>query len=146
MLGRTISLGSRAAILAGVAALIWLPAAGQTPAPPPPGIFGTYGQTTPGRDSIRITKKSDGKIGVAIKLYYSSGHTCTLNSDGEWHEDRVIVVAQGLEANRSCILNAFFDKDRILLKDEGLRCAPVYCGTRGKLDDVNLPKLSVKGK
>ncbi len=136
---------SRATILGVLTGLASLPAAGQTPAPPP-SIFGIYGQSTPGRDSIRITKKPDVKIGVAIKLYYASGHTCSLNSDGEWHQDKVVVIAEGLEANRSCILNVFFDKGRIRLKDEGYRCAPVYCGTRGKLDDVSLPKSGVKSK
>jgi hypothetical protein len=128
-----------------LAGLVSLPATCQTPAPPQT-IFGTYGQSTPGRDSIRITKKPDGKIGVDIKLYYSSGHTCSLNSDGEWRRDRVIVIAEGLEADRSCRLNVLFDKGRIRLKDEGYRCAPVYCGTRGKFDDVSLPKSGVKSK
>ena len=135
-MGRTIFL-----LVAGLASL---PARGQAPNLPPLTIFGTYGQTAPGRDSIRITRKPDSKIGVAIKLYYASGHTCALNGDGEWHEDRVTVIAEGLEANRSCVLDAFFNKGRIRLKDEGYRCAPVYCGTRGKLDDVSLPKLNVK--
>lgn len=136
---------SRASILSLLAGLASLPAVGQTPAPPL-SIFGIYGQSTPGRDSIRITKKPDGKIGVAVRLYYSSGHTCSLTGDGEWREDRIVVIAEGLEANRSCMLNVFFDKGRIRLKDEGYRCAPVYCGTRGKLDDVSLPKSAVKSK
>jgi hypothetical protein len=136
---------TRASILSVLAGLASLPAAAQTPAPPQ-SIFGIYGQSTAGRDSIRITKKSGSKIGVAIKLYYSSGHTCSLNSDGEWREDRVVVIAEGLEANRSCTLNVFFDKGRVRLRDEGYRCAPVYCGTRGKLDDVSLPKSGVKSQ
>jgi hypothetical protein len=43
-------------------------------------------------------------------------------------------------------LNVFFDKGRVRLRDEGYRCAPVYCGTRGKLDDVSLPKSGVKSQ
>jgi hypothetical protein len=99
-----------------------------------------------GRDSIQVTEKANGKIGVDLKLYYANGHTCRLKKDGEWQEDHVAVVADGLDRNRSCKLNAFFDKDRVLLKDEGLQCAPVYCGTRGTLDNVSLPKYSPNRK
>ena len=116
----------------------------QKPAQAPQSIFGTYGQTSAGRDSIRITEKPNGKIGVAIRLYFSGGHTCQLNKAGEWREDHLAVVAEGLDASRPCRLNGFFDKGRILLKDEAYQCAPVYCGTRGKLDNVSLPKMSAK--
>jgi hypothetical protein len=82
-----------------------------------------------------------GRIGVAIKLDYANGHTCRLNAEGGWSGDHVAIVAEGLDSNSPCRLNLFFSQGGILLKDDGLRCAPVYCGTRGKLDDVSLPKL-----
>jgi hypothetical protein len=50
---------TRTSIFGVLAALASLPAAGQTPVPPT-SIFGLYGQSTPGHDSIRITKKPDG--------------------------------------------------------------------------------------
>lgn len=109
-------------------------------------IFGVYGEPTPGHDSVRITKKANDWIGVDVRLYYSNGHTCQLKKDGKWSEDHVAVIAEGLAANRPCKLNLFFDNDRVLLKDEGLQCAPVYCGTRGKLDNSNLPKFRADRK
>jgi len=118
----------------------------QVSAGPPQSIFGAYGRLTAGQDSIRVSENANGKIGVALKLYYSTGHTCQLNNAGEWRDDHVAVVADGLDANRPCNLNLFFQKGRVLLKDEGLRCAPVYCGARGKLDGVRLPKSSPKRK
>jgi hypothetical protein len=114
----------------------------QVTARPSKRIFGVYGQPTPGHDSIRVGENANGKISVALKLYYSKGHTCQLNQDGEWREDHVAIVADGLDANRQCKLNLFFENGRVVLKDEGLQCAPVYCGARGKLDNVSLPKFS----
>ena len=108
---------------------------------PAKSVFGVYGQLTPGHDSIQVTEKANHRIGVKLKLYYSNGHTCHLNKDGKWNGDHVAIVAEGLDANRPCRLNLFFEKRSILLKDEDLQCAPVYCGTRGKLDKVNLPKF-----
>jgi hypothetical protein len=118
----------------------------QGPTLPPKSVFGVYGQRTAGHDSIEVIEKADGRIGVNLKLYYSNGHTCQLNKDGKWSQDHVAIVAEGLDANRACRLNLFFENGRVLLKDEGSQCAPVYCGTRGKLDDASLPKFSPKHK
>jgi hypothetical protein len=130
-------------ILCGLFSLVsWLPISAQAPQTPLKSIFGIYGLSGASHDSIRITQKGGGKIGVSVKLYYSNGHTCRLNRDGEWREDHVVVVADAIDASQPCKLNAFFEKGRIFLKDDGLQCAPVYCGTRGKLDGVSLPKLN----
>jgi len=113
---------------------------------PPEGVFGVYGQSSPGRDSIRVARRPGGKIGLAVKLYYANGHTCQIEADGEWRNAHLIVTAEGVDPNQPCSLNAYFSRGRISLKDVGLRCAPVYCGTRGKLDNVSLSKLSVDRK
>lgn len=123
------------AVLVAVACLSLLKS--QTRAPR--SIFGVYAPPA-GRDSIRITRGKNGKIGVALKLYYANGHTCQIDKPGEWHGDRVLITAEGLDQNQPCKLEASFPKGHVLLKDDGLRCAPVYCGTRGKLDGVSLPK------
>jgi hypothetical protein len=122
------------------------PAASPASTRPLQSIFGVYGRLTAGQDSIRVSEKANGKISVALKLYYSMGHTCQLTNDGEWREDHVVIVADGLDANRQCKLSLFFENGRVLLKDEGLQCAPVYCGARGKLDNVSLPKFSPNRK
>ena len=123
-----------------------LPVVSQGIASPMKRIFGIYGQPKSGHDSIRVSEESNGRIGVNLKLYYSNGHTCQLNLDGKWSQDHVAVVAEGLDANRPCRLNLFFEERNVRLKDEGLLCAPVYCGTRGKLDNVSLPKFSPNRK
>lgn len=115
-------------------------------AKPPASIFGIYGLVKPGRDSIQVTEKPSNRIGVNLKLYFSSGHTCQLTQDGEWTGDHVAVVAEGLDANQPCRLDLFFESGRIRLEDEGLHCAPVYCGTRGKLDGAGLTKSSPNRK
>jgi len=113
---------------------------------PPASIFGIYGLVRAGHDSIQVTEKSSSRIGVNLKLYFSSGHTCQLNQDGEWSGDHVAVVAEGLDVNRPCRLDLFFENGRIRLEDKGSYCAPVYCGTRGKLDGVSLAKSSPNRK
>jgi hypothetical protein len=138
---------TRAGILCSViSALSSAPVVSQVPTRPLQSIFGVYGRLTAGQDYIRVSEKANGRISVALKLHYSMGHTCQLNNDGEWREDHVSIVADGIDANRQCKLSLFFENDRVLLKDEGLQCAPVYCGARGKLDNVSLPKFSPNRK
>jgi hypothetical protein len=117
----------------------------QPPESAPKRIFGLYGpsgksQNAGGRDLIRVSRGQSGQIGVAIKLYYANGHTCELNKAGKWDTDHVLLTADGLNEIEPCKLEAYFPKGGILLKDEGQRCARVYCGTRGKLDAVSLTK------
>jgi hypothetical protein len=69
------------------------PVASQTPSPPKT-IFGVYGQPTAGQDSIQITRGVHEKIGVALKLYFSSGHSCQLKQAGEWRGEAVGGVAE----------------------------------------------------
>lgn len=109
-------------------------------------VFGVYGNPAAGHDSVRIAEAANHRIAVKIKLYYSNGHTCQLSADGPWIADHVGIVAQGLDADHPCRLNLFFENHRVRLQDEGLQCAPVYCGTRGKLDEASLPKLSPNRK
>jgi hypothetical protein len=123
-----------------------IPVESQETARPIKSIFGIYGQPTAGHNSIRVTEGDEGRIGVKLKLYYSNGHTCQMDKFGEWREDHVAIVAEGLDANQPCKLNLFFENGRVLMKDEGLRCTPVYCGTRGKLDNTSLPKFNPHGK
>jgi hypothetical protein len=123
-----------------------LPVVSQATAGPTKSVFGVYGQPASGHDSIRVTETSKGQIGVNLKLYYSNGHTCQMNMEGKWSQDHVAIVADGLDVNRPCKLNLFFENRGVLLKDDGLQCGPVYCGTRGKLDNVSLPKFSSKHK
>ena len=137
---------TRAAVRVGIScgvigAMSSLPVVSQGPAGPIKSVFGVYGRPAAGHDSIRVAEKANGRIGVDLKLYYSNGHTCQLNQDGKWSGDHVAVVAEGLDPSRPCKLNLFFENGRVLLKDEGFQCAPVYCGTRGKLDNASLPKF-----
>ena len=131
---------------AAVAGAGLFPAASQAPASPPQNIFGTYARRLAGRDSIRVSRKANGKIGLTISLHYENGHTCQMSQDGEWRDDHVVVTAEGLDATHPCFLQLFFDKGRVVLKDVGYQCAPVYCGTRGKLDSVTLPKINTNRK
>lgn len=117
------------------------PAEGQSATPAPRNVFGLYGKPTVGSDSIQVVDKAAGRVGVRLKLYYANGHTCQLRKDANWSEDHLAIVAEGLEAGKPCRLNLFFAADRVALKDDGLACAPVYCGARGTLDQVSLPKF-----
>jgi hypothetical protein len=128
-----------------IGAVCCFPLSSQAPSvdAPPKTIFGRYGRSAKaGRDTIRITPVAAGKVSFALKLYYSNGHTCALDKEGEWHGDHLLIVAEGLTENEPCRLEASFPPGRIVLKDDGQRCARVYCGTRGKLDAVSLTKSS----
>lgn len=113
----------------------FFPLAGQ-----PRSIFGVYGSLRSGHDSIRVTHKSNGKVGFRLELHFANGHTCRLSEDAEWRGDHLSVLANGLKESEPCKLEASFSGRRIALKDEGQRCAAVYCGTRGKLDGISLRK------
>ncbi|MBV9769307.1 MAG: hypothetical protein JOZ32_07040 [Bryobacterales bacterium] len=133
-----------AGIVMGV--MTWIPVVSQGTARPIKSIFGVYGQPGAGHDSIRVTEKNAGRIEVNLKLYYSNGHICRVNKDGKWSKDHLAIIADGLDVNRPCKLNLFFENHRVLLKDDGFQCAPVYCGTRGKLDNASLPKFTPNRK
>ena|SRR5690349_19641363 len=136
---RNIPCRRLANILFGLISLAnWFPIPGQSPAPRT--IFGLYGSGRTGRDFVRVMARENGKIGLNLKLYYANGQTCALNKEGEWIGDHLVVAAEGLKENEPCKLEVFFPKGRILFKDEGQRCAQVYCGSRGKLDEVTLPR------
>jgi hypothetical protein len=105
----------------------------------PAGIFGTYSK--PGApDSIELKSSAAGKVGVAIRLVYAAGQSCQLEEMGVWKDHKVIVKAGGLTEDEPCVLELTFHGARVRLTDAGLRCSKVFCGTRGTLDAVSLPK------
>lgn len=110
----------------------------------PNNIFGLYGRS--GGDFIRVTPGENGKVGLALKLYFANGQTCQLDKEGDWQDGHVVVNTDGLNASEPCKLEASFAKGNVLLKDEGQRCARVYCGSRGKLDSVSLRKRAPSAK
>jgi len=106
----------------------------------PAGIFGTYSK--PGApDRIELKSAAAGTVGVAIRLVYPAGQSCQLEKTGVWTGHKVIVKAGGIDENQPCVLELTFQGAQVRLKDAGLRCSRVFCGTRGTLDEVSLPKL-----
>ena len=114
------------------------------PAAAPSQIYGTYVGTQAGGtaagDSLKILRREGRTIGISLILHFGAGQLCRMRNDGEWQGDRLVVTAEGLHENRPCRLEATFASGRVMLKDEGQRCAQVYCGTRGKIDGVTLVK------
>jgi Fe2+ transport system protein FeoA len=105
----------------------------------PASIFGTYSK--PGApDSIELKSAAEGKVGIAIRLVYAAGQSCQLEEMGVWKDHKVVVKAGGLTENEPCVLELTFQGGQVRLKDAGLRCSKVFCGTRGTLDEVSLPK------
>jgi hypothetical protein len=105
----------------------------------PASIFGTYSK--PGApDSIELKSAAAGKVGVAIRLVYAAGQSCQLEKMGVWKDHKVIVKAGGLTEDEPCVLELTFHGGQVRLKDAGLRCSKVFCGTHGTLDAVSLPK------
>ena len=105
----------------------------------PVNIFGTYAK--PGApDSIELKSAGAGKIGVAIRLVYAAGQSCQLEETGVWMDRKVVVKTGGLTDDQPCVLELTFQRGHVRLKDAGLRCSKVFCGTRGTLDAVRLPK------
>jgi hypothetical protein len=105
----------------------------------PANIFGTYSKPdTP--DSIELKSAAAGKVGVAIRLVYAAGQSCQLEEVGVWKDHKVVVKAGGLTEDEPCVLELTFHGAQVRLKDAGLRCSKVFCGTRGTLDEVSLPK------
>ena len=111
----------------------------------PASIFGTYSKPgTP--DSIELKSAAAGKVDVAIRLVYAAGQSCQLEQTGIWTDHKLIVKADGLTENEPCVLELTFHGAQVRLKDAGLRCSKVFCGTRGTLDEVSLPKRAAVTK
>ena len=105
----------------------------------PASIFGTYSKPgTP--DSIELKSAAAGKVDVAIRLVYAAGQSCQLEQTGIWTDHKLIVKADGLTEDEPCVLELTFHGAQVRLKDAGLRCSKIFCGTRGTLDEVSLPK------
>ena len=105
----------------------------------PASIFGTYSK--PGvPDSIELKSAAAGQVGVAIRLVYAAGQSCQLEQVGVWQDHKLIIKADGLTEDEPCVLELTFRGRQVRLKDAGLRCSKVFCGTRGTLDEVSLPK------
>jgi hypothetical protein len=124
----------------GIVVAVWIGAGFSQQAPPavpPANIFTSYGVRP---DYVRVTRGNSGRIRVGLRLHFSHGQTCSLNREGDWRGDHVSIAAEGIEPSRPCELKLSFPGGRVLLADEGQRCAQVFCGTRGKLDGVRLPR------
>jgi hypothetical protein len=93
-----------------------------------------------------LKSAATGKVGVAIRLVYAAGQSCQLEETGVWRDHKVIVKADGLTENEPCVLELTFQGAQVRLKDAGLRCSKVFCGTRGTLDAVSLPKRAAASK
>jgi hypothetical protein len=132
-----------APFLSGILVLSALAALSADVAVAPDNIYGTYRSRSSGttRDVVQITRRADRKIGIDLTLHFAVGQTCHMRTDGEWARDRLVVSAEGMDEHRPCRLEAFFSEGRVSLKDEGQRCAQVYCGSRGKIDGAVLPKV-----
>jgi hypothetical protein len=89
---------------------------------------------------MKLSRKPDGKIGVTMKLVYAAGHTCHMEGDGEWHDNKIVLQADGLEENKPCRLEIKFQNGKATLDDVEGRCRPVYCGTRGTFEGVGFTK------
>ena len=111
----------------------------------PSSVFGTYAK--PGAaDRIELKPAAPGKVGVTIRLVYDAGQSCQLAETGVWKDNKVVVEAGGLTDDEPCVLEMTFHGRQVRLKDAGLRCSKVFCGTRGTLDEVSLPKRGTAAK
>ncbi|HUQ90276.1 MAG TPA: hypothetical protein VM120_01265 [Bryobacteraceae bacterium] len=110
-----------------------------TAAEVPKTIFGTY-RKAGAADTLRISRKSGHRIDVNLRLIYAAGHSCNLRENAVWREDRLVVQSEGVRSGEGCLLEMTFDKGEVRLKDEGLRCSKLYCGSRGTLHNAKLAK------
>jgi hypothetical protein len=131
--------------------LCWAVLAGSAIAEAPTNIFGTYSKSCtpkkgipcrPTADSLVLSKKPDGKIGVELKLIYAAGHTCQMEGTSEWKDNSITLEAEGLEADKPCRLKISFQGGKAVLQDVASLCTAVYCGSRGTFHGVTFQKPS----
>ena len=122
-------------------------------ADPPAAIYGNYSLTCPksdpckpSADAMKLTSKPDGKIGVDIRLIYAAGHSCHIDGDGQWTDNKIVLEAPGLDEKKPCRLEITMQNGKAALEDVDNRCAPVYCGTRGTFHDVSFTKAAAATK
>lgn len=108
---------------------------------PPPAIYGTYRK--PG-DTLKIFRK-DGKTVISVHLSYANGHSCNLDGTGEWKDSKLLITAEGT-SREECRLELSFEGGAVVFKDPDFGCTRYYCGTRGTLEPVRLPKAAAPAK
>lgn len=92
-------------------------------------------------DRVRIGPVRDGKARVDVSLQFDAGHTCELSGEATAQSKRLILDADGLDADQPCQLTIDFDTSDIRLADDAGACRNVYCGTRGQFDGVHLKAI-----
>ena len=136
------------AVLAGLGAVI---AAGAAQAQVPPELFGQYGGIvcgpaikgcipTTASDSVTIQPAANGRATVSVRIIFAGGQTCDVDGEGRWQGGKLTLVAEGLEANRPCRLGMRVASGVLSLDDPDRSCREVYCGTRGAFDGARFKK------
>ena len=97
-----------------------------------------YGKGT--GDSVRVVPLKSGDVRVELRLTYAGGHSCSAREIGRVSGAGIEVVADSLDESHPCHLFLQPTDSEVRLKDPGGYCAAVFCGTRGTLDGVRLPR------
>jgi hypothetical protein len=145
-------------MLLRMAALRWAPEMGVklfANETPPKSIFGRYSQTEPlcmytgsegeiecGGDAesyIDLQPAEGNRVAVRSELIFFNAHVCDFESVGEWVGDELRVPSEIEDIG--CVLILRFRDGQVVTDDPGGRCKS-YCGARGGLRIIELPKLS----
>jgi hypothetical protein len=113
---------------------------------PPQSIFGVYANRTvvcfsgetpcegPVLDYAMVIPTADKQARVDVDLNYSNGHSCHFEAGASWEDNGLTAIGDS-----DCKLRFRFNRNKLTIEDPDGNCRS-YCGARGTLNDVTLPK------
>ena len=92
-------------------------------------------------DCLTVSVLGSGSVEFDVALYFNMDHSCELSGEAQPKTNGSLVYT-GSKAteDEGCTLAIVTKGDTITLKDEGMKCSPVWCGARGTLDGATFAR------
>jgi hypothetical protein len=120
---------------------------------PPATVFGEYRGagcpagnktdclSTKRTDRVRILRGRGGQSSIRINLVFEQGHTCSLEGQAVWSNNRFVINAEGIDPQKPCRLTVRIKGSILTLEDARGNCREVYCGVRGAFQGARFRKV-----
>ena len=92
-------------------------------------------------DCLTVSMLGSGSVEFELALQFDMDHSCELSGEAQPKTNGSLVYT-GSKAteDEGCTLAIVTKGDTITLKDEGMKCSPVWCGARGTIDGATFAR------